>query len=344
MFIRAFNFAKNILFLVGQSKEIFSLIRLFLVLAPHNFRSASSMLYYSTESLSSVLRYKTSGKSTARLKNRLGSIERRSNTVFILGSGPSVNEHTQNEWNHIKKNDSWGFNLWFCNDFVPTVYVAQALVEQKTQIESSLPFRMNDTLRKMLQDKQADYRDTSFYYRGDAVNQHKFYDTVLGKDIDSFITGEGTLLAELPISSTNKISPGILMESMYKLGFFKRKNVEQNIPKFGSTITELISFALILGYKEIVLCGIDMNDGGHFYDNETSFNRYPLLRELSDFNHNRTASGGHEHMDTTVRPYTIKDYVVALRDFGLSRFGAKIFVMKEASTLYPEIEKYDYDA
>lgn len=345
MFNRIFIFSKNIGVLLRQSKhQLYALISLFKSLAPYDLKSASSILFFSSESLASVLRYKGSGKKTANLIDARERVVGSGKILFILGSGPSVNDHTPTEWEYIRKNDSWGFNLWFCNDFVPSAYVAQALIEPEDNKEESRPYKSNKMLSKMLQDKQEEYGNVEFYIRGDAVNRYKFYDTELGKSIEQIVGRQGELFAEMPVSSTNKISPDILLEKIFEKGFYQVDREIQVIPKIGSTITELISFGLMLGYKEIVLCGIDMNDGGHFYDDEETFSRYPLLRELSNFNHTRTPGGGHEHMDTSTRPFTIKEYIIALRKLAQTKFDADVYVMRKESALYPEIPKYEkYD-
>ncbi|TDS65019.1 hypothetical protein C8P70_10339 [Myroides indicus] len=343
MLNRCFVFFKNFCFLLIQSKsQLFSLLSLFKSLAVYDLKSASSVLYFSLESLTSVYRYKKLGKTTTKLIESKKLTKEKHNSLFILGSGPSVNELSKEEWNYIRENDSWGFNQWFCNDFVPSGYIAQSLIEPKNDKLQSRSYRHNKMVSKMLLDKKEYYTDIDFFIRGDAVNRQKFYQTELGINIESVTNGQCSLLAELPVSSSNKIPPDILLNILYEKGFYKIKDEIQPIPKIGSTITELISFALMLGYKEIVLCGIDMNDGGHFYDNEDYFQRYPMLRELSRFNHTRTVGGGHEHMDTSTRPFTIKEYIMALKSLAKSKFNADIYVIRETSTLYPDLPKYKY--
>jgi hypothetical protein len=145
----------------------------------------------------------------------------------------------------------------------------------------------------------------------------------------------------MPVSSLNKIPPRVLIDEINRQGFFEASSDVQVIPKFGSTITELITLGLMMGYKKIVLCGIDMNDGGHFYDSDRYFTQYPYLKTLYSINHTRTEDGRHEHMDALTRPYTIKDYIIALREYAVINYNADIYVMKESSKLFPEINKYE---
>lgn len=342
MFSKGISLSRNVIYLlVYARKQLFSLMRLFFSLLTKDSKSAFSILFFSTESLVSVIRYTNRGRQALDLKRQRDKIVNSKKSLFILGSGPSVNTYSESEWDIIRRNHSWGFNLWFCHDFVPSVYFAQSLIEPDKDNVSSREYNTNMTLSKMLLDKKDVYGQTEFLLRGDAVNKGKFFNNEFGQLVGTILGRNASFIAEMPISSENKIAPEILYESIFEAGFFSVSEAIQVVPKFGSTITEMIALALILGYKEIILCGIDMNNGGHFYDNEESFQRYPYLRELSSINHNRTSEGVHEHMDASVRPFTIKQYIVALKNFAEKRFNAKIFVMNEVSTLFPEIEKYD---
>lgn len=341
MIKRTLFFIRNMIFLlIKRNKQIYSLIRLFFSLAIYDLKSAASILFFSTESLASVYKYENNGKKTVKLIDTKKSIEKSKKSLFILGSGPTVNEYTQEEWNRIKENDSWGFNMWFCHHFVPSTYITQALREPTEDKENSFAYNINKMLTSMLEDQKELYMDRDFFIRGDSVNKHEFHKTTFGSRIEKIIEKQVAYYGEIPVSSTSSIAPDILFDKLFKFNFFHIENNIQAIPKFGSTITELITFGLMLGYKEIVLCGIDMNDGGHFYDKEEYFQKYPLLRKLSNINHTRTTEGRHEHMDTTIRPFTIKDYIIALRDLAKDKFDAQVYVMSETSALYPEIPKY----
>lgn len=320
-------------------QQVYALLKLFSQLIFHNPRIAFSILFHSLESLSSIYRYKNEGKLPLNIGEKRKELKS-AKSLFILGSGPSVNEYTEVEWAHIKDNESWAFNLWLCNPFIPSVFIAQSLPELGDQDEDSFAHKLNNELKNMLKDKEEDYKYTKFFLRGDALNKNLFYTNIFGHYLGENFKDNLFHLAEMPISSLSTVSPKVLLDSLYKRGFFNAKNAIQPIPKFGSTITELISLALMIGYKEIVLCGIDMNNGGHFYDSEHYFRTYPILREMSHINNTRK-NGEHEHMDKTARPYTIKDYIIALDGFAKDNFGASVYVMNESSTLYPEINKYE---
>jgi hypothetical protein len=45
-----------------------------------------------------------------------------SDTLYILGSGISIMDLNQEQWNVISSHDSIGFNSWMHHPFVPTYY------------------------------------------------------------------------------------------------------------------------------------------------------------------------------------------------------------------------------
>ena len=54
-----------------------------------------------------------------------------SNTLYILGSGPSVLDITDKQWQHIKSHNSMGFNHWYVHDFEPTFYDLSYLADNQ---------------------------------------------------------------------------------------------------------------------------------------------------------------------------------------------------------------------
>lgn len=319
--------------------ELISLMKLSGAIAIKYPKEAAAIFYYSLESLNSAYSYRRKGKKITGLQQESTTISL-SKKVYILGSGPSVNMISEDQWAEIGESDSWGFNVWFPHFFVPKVYFVQSIPENNSLDQSSYPYRLNHELKNMLQDKHEQYKNVKLYARGDASNKGKFYTSSFGEYLGTNFPANLYHLSELIIPSYSSIPPNELYETMFDLGFFSKKKSQQCIPKFGSTVGELISLALILGYKEIVLCGIDMNDGGHFYDHENYFDQYPYLREMYRINHSHKDKK-HEHMDRDQRPFTIKDYILELNVFARNKFGAEIFVINESTILHPELRTYN---
>jgi hypothetical protein len=309
-----------------------NLLKLFLRLSKNNLRTSLIIWKASIQSLYSVIKYSKLGYpiiNTSKLSSK-----RNSDTLFILGSGPSINELSSDDWIQINSSDSWGFNFWFCHDHVPNCYFLQSPISQIS--EKKYLFNLDIMMAKMLMDKKGKYENVNFFVRGDGVNNFKFHQTEIGKSLleNNFTYN---FIPELVINSSSKISPEILINELNKSNYFETSKNINLIPKFGSTIGELIPLALICGYKKIILCGIDMNDGSHFYDSNLYFKKYKFLEVLSKKNRDREI---HEHMDNSHREYTLKNIIIELNKFAKNAFDSQIYVSSETSSLYSEIPKY----
>ena len=51
---------------------------------------------------------------------------KRSDTLFILGTGPSINQISPERWRVIAQHNSLALNFWFYHSFVPTYYVVES--------------------------------------------------------------------------------------------------------------------------------------------------------------------------------------------------------------------------
>src|SRR5438105_10010101 len=77
---------------------------------------------------------------------------KRSNTLFVLGSGASVNEISPERWKVIARHDSVGFNFWLVHPFVPTYYFLE-VIRRADSPEAFDPFVT------IANERAADYRD-----------------------------------------------------------------------------------------------------------------------------------------------------------------------------------------
>lgn len=305
-------------------------------LARYDAKTTFTLFSESVLSLKAAKAYERKGVPT--LNTLELSTSRKSDTVFILGSGPSINDISAKEWEVIGQHDTWGFNFWFCHSFIPTAYFVQSVLRPES--DSDINERLDDLIYKMLKDKIEEYETVNLFLRGDGINHEKFHTTKLGDFVLNHQGFTKCVVPELPVSSKNRIAPELLYGQLKKLGFYDIHNEPWPVPKFGGTITELISLASILGYKKIVLCGVDMNDGGHFYDKKEYYEKYPFLKELSKRNNKAKI---HEHMNKSIRKFTVKDLILSLNKFVGDALGAEIYTYSNKSKLHPELEYFNID-
>ena len=50
---------------------------------------------------------------------------KKSDTIFILGSGSTINEINEKQWKNIKKHSTIGFNYFMFHNFIPDSYLIE---------------------------------------------------------------------------------------------------------------------------------------------------------------------------------------------------------------------------
>mgnify|MGYP001057530210 CR=1 FL=1 len=242
-----------------------------------------------------------------------------SDTMFLLGSGPSINDISKEQWEHIAKHNSIGFNYWFVHDFVPTYYMYQGV---------------DETMLELLKDTNRKYKNVPFLLRGADIAAGRF-DTS-DERINVLKNNPVYYLNTYPISSKCSIEIRKLLKYVEALGFFTFDKIADFVPKFRGSLGLLISLSYQMGYKKIILCGMDMKDSSHFWD--SSFysqvkDKYNLP-SMQDTNLNTFTDGSHS-------PNTVPKYVYSLRDWVLDKHNVEILLLNSDSCLYPELDIYD---
>src|SRR5205823_1453288 len=80
------------------------------------------------------------------------STYKKSDTIFLLGSGPSINHISPDRWACIAQHDSIGFNFWVLHPFVPTLYSFEAIDHVRRP-------DVHAAFRAAIERRAADYRE-----------------------------------------------------------------------------------------------------------------------------------------------------------------------------------------
>ncbi len=242
-----------------------------------------------------------------------------SNTIFILGSGPSIRHITNKQWGEIDKHDSVGFNFWCVHEFDPTFYIYQT--PEKQFINTCL-----DALEK----SNEHYKDRPFIVR--TVKMHRLNESKRLRLIKIMKNYNTFLCNELPIHSKCEIDPTSTIRFLKTIGLMRHKKVNQILPKLKSTIGLVIPWAYQMGYDNIILCGIDLKGSDHFWD----YNKFSGIRKQYNL-----AKPGMADTDTfSDKKYskvTVKDYIIALDQWMSFKSDVNVKVINEDTALYPEI-------
>lgn len=241
-------------------------------------------------------------------------VHKTSETLVVLGSGPSINELTEGDFARIRDLDSIGFNYWPVHPFVPRFYMFQ------------MPPTGGDGLVALLRDRAAEYRDVPIILRGSELGREPARLATVVCDI--FATHPLYYMNEFPIHSKCSVDIEELITFVENLGFFSFGKFAEYTVKWRGTLGLILSMGYQMGYNRIILCGIDMNNNGHFYD-DPKYERIRLRYDLPK----PGASNIGAMMNRRHGPNTVADYVAALSRRMRERAGVEMLVASSTSAL-----------
>jgi hypothetical protein len=185
-----------------------------------------------------------------------------SDTVFVLGSGSSINEISEARWKVIGCHDTIAMNFWPVHPFVPRIYLFENIV----RIEDNES--IFDALQGLFERRALDYRNTL-------------------KIVSELVPlNSRQLILEIPKAfhhllyvgySTNVVARDereLVRGIRYMLGkgVFGQGNQIRWHFKYAGSVLAAMSLAVRMGYRRIVLCGIDLGTAEYFYQHPE---RYP---------------------------------------------------------------------
>ncbi|MDC3328463.1 hypothetical protein OAW16_06345 [Pseudomonadales bacterium] len=178
----------------------------------------------------------------------LNSKIRSSEKLFIFGSGPSLNNLSVEQLNEINRHDTLSFNYSILFEGVQWKYY---LVREFEQGEASfLGIKYNNFVNSVVHQEIAH-----------AVNSNPISRMIAIVNVD-WKCGAAQYFARKYLSK----SRGILT---YKNLIDRRKNWPPSetmcdIPHGRASLIDAINIGYILGYKELILVGVDLNDSIYF--------------------------------------------------------------------------------
>lgn len=170
------------------------------------------------------------------------SINKRTGRVYVLGSGGSVNNIEL--WTKIREHDSIEFNFWVLHAFVPDTLFLE-IPRSKNRHKAIV-----DALRK----RAAEYKKTSVVIVDDQeISNNRQLKALFG----AYFKYVGLVVSAPSVS---------VYRSVARVLFSLSKHSDRLFCEGGSSVDRIISYCILRGYKEIVLCGIDLNNVNYFYE------------------------------------------------------------------------------
>jgi hypothetical protein len=260
-----------------------------------------------------------------------------SDTVFILGSGSSITQISDDKWDHIDQHDSIGLNRWPIHEFIPTYHVFETRMDPEYE-------DFTQTYWKLLDRRQKEYSQIPIILKG----LSSLYRKLSLEDIPNWLIGK--LILSCDSSYHNILTPAspsgrneTLLQYLYNRGQFQPGKMNVLYRKRGS-ISYLIHLALYLGYNKIVLCGVDMVDSAYFFDENNEYYKkknIPIPRTPTAEYDNHDDSEPHKTNDLSAGKLTLEKIIYSLNDLILESYNVDLYVENTKSALYPRLPVYE---
>jgi hypothetical protein len=175
----------------------------------------------------------------------LKQLPKKSDTLFILGCGSSINNISDSQWKDISENDSLGVNYFYVHPFKPNFHMIE-LGQSKLSMDCLNKFLLSDAERKnehvLVQIRHLLMRD-EVYLNNDHKNL-RFYSP-----------------------SVPKSRSHIMLERLLQKFYRTRQLIHH-----ASNLDCAIHLAFLMGYKKVVLLGVDLNSNEYFWEKSNEVN------------------------------------------------------------------------
>jgi hypothetical protein len=254
-----------------------------------------------------------------------------SDTLFILGSGWSINSMTAKMFSQIGKHQSVGINFWFFHDFVPSLFSFDAgkvadtekFELQKSLVALGLLFSKPDLILA---------RPKVLYLRPYQLDKAylvpvppQLRDQVWVYGRANLLSGtRAALLTDLKLV-LRKIATGTLPPAI--------------LPDNGSSVVRLIFLGLAQGFRNIVLAGIDLDSRPHFWLSSDDRARYPEYIKLFP----EPDSEPHGTTRAVDRPIGTLEFIEILNQAMSEQASGKLWVASPDSELSHVLPQFEWD-
>jgi hypothetical protein len=249
---------------------------------------------------------------------------KKSDTLFILGSGSSINDLRQSEWATIEQADSIGLNFWLLHDFVPNVFVFEFLKAHDSDFDlmfGNLRVRAGDYAKVPVLLKDGERFSRSFIR--DFVGKIPLElrrNTALTWDWE--VPGESSIEFERQLRWLDRF--GLLTGRLWPA---VRKR---------ASVFFLVLLGVRAGYRRIVLCGVDLNNTDYFYDAK----RIEFAAKGRFVPAPRPIAVAHKTNDPKYGDLTVSSALDVLDRAVLSERGIGLYVAFRSSGLFPRFPSF----
>jgi len=248
-------------------------------------------------------------------------VDKTNKAFYILGCGSSINYLTNRQIEIVNKSDSIGINLFIMHDEINPTYCS---VEVSCGGKDYAKDNNSKILCEFIKSQALKNKDLKFIINIDNWISVK----KMMPDIHKY--GQVNLIQQVTIPGRN----GRFFTEFNS--FLMSKNISSLMKPemvFGknSSLVSLVYMAILRGYKDIVLCGVDLSSE-YFWDGEYGNQRYPGGKHIINLH------GKLKH-NTDLTAFPVSE---VLRHINTANLGIKLWVAPSESKLANELPVYPF--
>ncbi len=251
-----------------------------------------------------------------------------SDKLFVLGSGASVMELGDKQWEHVRQHNSIGFNAWVLHDFVPTYYA----------LETSRDKAIAEEQFKHLNSKKNEYVNTPVFLQF----QHLLH---TGMSCEKLEVSREMVYLNAPYMP-NTTNRKVLRE--FVQNWVRREKNFCDLFHYAASLSYIIGLGVIMGYNEIILLGIDLNNSDYFFDHPDANEMAKAYSKMNiNLLKNKLKSTGSRHLTATKKftfSYGCLPVTVLIEELkpALNANGVQLIIGNKKSALYPLLNVYEF--
>lgn len=242
-----------------------------------------------------------------------------SDCFFILGGSRSINSITDEMWAYIERSTSIGINAFFVHPFVPSLLMVEGF--RSRDVGSPLYQYYVDNLNLYLKNKS-----TTLLIKDPATSWLP-WENIIVENRDTYLVPKFIV----PGRTNDSVKKAM---SLLKLVNFHKKHFLMS----RASITLAMSIGYKMGFKKIVLLGVDLNDGLYFWETKDFVHNNKVKIPLSS---GQPSKKIHSTVNPDVNMVTADKSILSFYENILKPEGVEVFIGSKSSRLYPELPLFD---
>ena len=263
-------------------------------------------------------------------------MRRTSDTLFVLGSGETINDHPAEHWDRVAEHDSIGLNFWLLHQFVPSSYLFEWVGrEPSPEVAARLAVRQ-ELVR--LRAPAIGARPVLFRVPAwRAVGSRQLCPV----DVEEQLGHEGMNLVVTSDLDFPELDADGFRRSIALLRRLRGLSSSGSWKYLASTrgsVLWAVLFGVRMGYRSIVLCGVDLTGVRYFFEDPDA----PLRLPDAPLPANTQPGTIHKTADPARPGATMPELLAAVRDEVLDPIGVSLRIAHRDSALAASFDRYDW--